>query len=104
MIDLDNLTFSYSGKPIISGLSLRVPKGTWLGLIGPNGAGKTTLIKLISGTLTPNSGTINISNKNVTNYSRRDMAKLLAVVPQTSEFSFPFSTLEVVLMGRAGRA
>lgn len=100
MIRLDNITFAYNGTAIIAGLSLDVKAGEWLGVIGPNGAGKTTLLKLISGELKTETGSVSVHGKNIHSYSRRETAKLLSVVPQGTTFPFPFSALEVVLMGR----
>lgn len=100
MITLDNISFAYNRTPVIDKLSCRVPAGRWLGIIGPNGSGKTTILKLISGLLTPETGEINLDNQPVKSYSRREMARLLAVVPQVSPFAFSFTALEVVLMGR----
>lgn len=101
MITLSDIKFSYNGKPVIDDLSLSVRGGAWMGLIGPNGTGKTTLLKLISGALIPNAGKIEVGNKPISSYSRKEMARLLAVVPQVSPFAFAFSALEIVLMGRS---
>jgi ATP-binding cassette subfamily F protein uup len=49
---------SFGGRPIVSNLDLLIMRGDRLGIVGPNGAGKTTLIKLITGALEPDSGTI----------------------------------------------
>ncbi len=50
----------FGGRPIVKDLSLRIMRGDRLGLVGPNGAGKTTLIKLLTGALEPDSGTIRL--------------------------------------------
>jgi ATP-binding cassette subfamily F protein uup len=51
---------SYGGLAVVDNLSLRVMRGDRLGLVGPNGAGKTTLIKLLTGALQPDSGSIRL--------------------------------------------
>ncbi|NOU05590.1 MAG: ATP-binding cassette domain-containing protein [Hyphomicrobiaceae bacterium] len=58
VIEAKNISKSYGDAPIIGDLSLRIMRGDCLGIIGPNGAGKTTLIKLLTGQLEPDSGTI----------------------------------------------
>ena len=59
--ELTNVSKSFSeNKSIIKNLNLIVSRGDRIGLIGPNGAGKTTLIKLILGTLAPDSGSVRL--------------------------------------------
>jgi ATP-binding cassette subfamily F protein uup len=59
--ELTNVSKSFSiEKPVVKNLSLIVSRGDRIGLIGPNGAGKTTLIKLILGTLEPDSGSVRL--------------------------------------------
>jgi len=101
MIKLNNLKFAYDEKEVIRDLDLEVCQGEWLGLIGPNGAGKSTLIKLISGYLHPQEGSIQINNKDISEYSRNELSRLIAVVPQTSSTTFSFTSLQLVLMGRS---
>ena len=104
MIKLENISFSYDDTSIIDRLDLNIEKGEWVGLLGPNGAGKTTLLKLISGALCAVHDAhshIYLDDKPINSYSRKEMAKLMAVVPQDSSFTFSFTALEIVLMGRA---
>lgn len=101
MILLNEITFAYDRDDVIHDLSLEISAGSFTGIIGPNGAGKTTLLKLISGTLTPQFGTITINGRAITSYSRCEIAKMIAVVPQIEAPVFPFSAFEIVLMGRA---
>jgi len=60
IVDAENISKSYDGRPIVADLTLRIMRGDRLGIVGPNGAGKTTLIKLLTGTLQPDSGTIKL--------------------------------------------
>lgn len=57
---LDNISKSYGDRAIVKNLSLKLMRGERLGIIGPNGAGKTTLLKMITGELSPDSGTIDM--------------------------------------------
>jgi len=56
--EFENVGKSFGARPILAGVSLRVMRGDRVGILGPNGAGKTTLIRLIVGTLEPDSGRI----------------------------------------------
>jgi len=99
-IRVKDLYFRYNGSEIIRGLNLAVEAGGFHGILGPNGSGKTTLVKLLSGVLRPASGSIEIFGEPIESYKPRKLARAVAVVPQGAQVSFPFSALEVVLMGR----
>lgn len=71
-----------------------------MGLMGPNGSGKTTLLRIVSGVLRNYQGDLTLHSKNLSRFSCRELAQTVAVVPQEAHFAFPFSALEVVLMGR----
>lgn len=62
LLSIDDVTFSYTGEPVLTGVSLIVDEGERVGFIGGNGEGKTTLIKLILGELTPERGTVRKKN------------------------------------------
>ena len=63
VIVAENISKSYDGRAIISPFSIRIQRGDRIGIVGANGAGKTTLLKMLTGELTPDSGTVDISNK-----------------------------------------
>jgi len=71
-----------------------------LGIIGPNGSGKTTLLKILAAVLV-GAGEVKINDRNIRNYNRRELSRLLAVVPQDNQVNFPYSAAEIVLMGIA---
>src|SRR5439155_12747891 len=58
VIDADQVSKSYGDRTIIRDFSLRVQRGDRIGVVGPNGTGKTTLLKLLTGELAPDSGTV----------------------------------------------
>lgn len=64
LVRIENLTKIYEHKkPAVNHMNLVIPAGRIVGLLGPNGSGKTTLIKMLSGLLTPNEGTILIDGQ-----------------------------------------
>ena len=63
---IDSIGKSYSKKPVVRGISLRIQKGEAVGLLGPNGAGKTTCFYMISGLIRPDYGKIILDGKNIT--------------------------------------
>ena len=86
--------------PVVSDAALRVRPGTVVGLIGPNGAGKTTLVRAVTGGARLLAGRIDVAGRSVTSYSRAELARLVAVLPQTAPSSFAFTARQFVEMGR----
>ena len=80
-------------------VSMRADRGEWIGVIGPNGSGKTTLLKAINGFL-PHSGTVKIDDRPISDWNRRELAKVVAFVRQNHSVTFEFSVRELVLMGK----
>ncbi len=99
-LEVNNLTLAYGKTTVIDNMSFSVNKGEMLGLIGPNGSGKSTLIKAISHVITPRSGRVILDGKDISVIQRAELARLLAVVPQTPILPSSFSAFEIVLMGR----
>lgn len=97
---LRNIAFSYGDQWIFSNLSLHLESGLFHGVLGPNGSGKTTLLDLLTGHLHPRQGNILFENRNINDFSRRDMARKIALVPQNFRINFPFTVFQVVMMGR----
>ena len=82
-------------------LGFTLQKGSCAALIGPNGAGKTTLLRLASGTLEPATGKIFLEGKPLTEMTRRQRSRIVALVPQQLEITFDFTVQQIVEQGRA---
>lgn len=78
----ENLTKSYGGRKAVDSLTLHVKKGEIFGFLGPNGAGKTTTIRLLTGVLKPDQGTISIDGHLLSQH-RREILGLIGVVPES---------------------
>ena len=99
---VDNISFSYdSNVPTLRDVSLMVQRGEFLSLVGPNGSGKTTLLRLLDRIYIPLKGRIQLAGRDISEYSRSEIAKRIAFVPQDSGIHFPFTVFEIVLMGRS---
>lgn len=95
-----NITFAYNGTRVLHQVSLDVPKGNFCALLGRNGSGKTTLLHCLCGILHPESGEIMVDNNPVHLVNGTARAKCISLVPQESDQIFPFTVLDLVLMGR----
>jgi iron complex transport system ATP-binding protein len=87
------------GVRVVAGVDLRAGPGEWLALIGPNGAGKTSLLRAIAGLL-PATGTVRLSGRSYARHQRRELARVIALVPQLPETPPALTVAEYVLLGR----
>jgi len=99
-LNLTGVSFAYDSEPVLSGVDLAVGSGRFFGLLGPNGSGKTTLLQLLSGAVRADSGAVKVMGREMAAWDRRELARLVAVVPQRFDLAFPFTVQEVVLLGR----
>jgi iron complex transport system ATP-binding protein len=100
IICAENINFSYAAKSVMEDVSFTIDEAQIVAIIGPNGSGKTTLLKIINGTLFPNAGQMFIDGKDTLQWSRQEIARKVAIVPQETAVIFPFYAEEIVLMGR----
>ncbi len=100
VIRVESLDLGYGDRAVLRDLNFQVEAGEFVGILGPNGSGKSTLLHALSGWLAPRSGRILVTDRDLPGLASRLRAQLLAVVPQSSEVRFPFTCLEIVLMGR----
>ena len=87
------------GQEILRGVAFEVPVGSWVCAIGPNGAGKTTLVHTAAG-LIPFEGRVHLWGRELRAYSRRERARLVALVPQKPVIPEGIRVEEYVLLGR----
>jgi iron complex transport system ATP-binding protein len=99
MLLLRDVHFGYD-RPVLRGITLEVRAGEIVALLGPNGAGKSTLLAVAYGALETSSGEVLFEDQPIKNFSRRELARRIAVVAQAGEVRFPLTSLEYVLTGR----
>jgi len=100
ILQLKEIDFRYGTKEVLKGLSFAVARGEIIGIIGPNGSGKTTLLKVIDGLLIPQGGEMLVQGSCIGQKTRRELAAVMAFVPQELSPGFPFTVREIVMMGR----
>ncbi|MBE0616770.1 MAG: ABC transporter ATP-binding protein [Proteobacteria bacterium] len=103
MIRVSGLRAGYGGEPVLREVSLSVPAGDFVGVLGPNACGKSTLVRVLSGVLRSEAGSVEVNGLDVAAARPRDLGRSAAVVPQATAIPFPFTGFEVVLMGRYPR-
>ena len=100
LLQARSIRFAYGERIILDTIDLDFHVGEVVSLLGPNGSGKTTLLKTLLGLLVPLGGIIHFDGRPLRSYSRSDLAKRIAYVPQVHREAFAYSVEEVVLMGR----
>lgn len=93
------VSFEVRGARLVDAVTLSIDAGQVMGILGPNGAGKSTLLKLVSGELAPTSGEIRFDGLSLPRSKAFLLARRRAVVPQSSQLTFPLTAIEVVCLG-----
>lgn len=99
-IEIVDIDVSYGAKKILETISFHANTGEILGIIGPNGSGKTTLLKAMSRVIPPESGEIRLNDRGLGTLGHRELARLVAVVPQDISIGFDYTVRDIVMMGR----
>ena len=94
ILEVRNLSFKYSNEFIINDISLSIEKGKITGIIGDNGSGKTTILKILSGLLKPNSGSVQIEGSSLGEIKWNTITKKIGFVFQDPDKQFFESTVK----------
>jgi iron complex transport system ATP-binding protein len=100
LIELRRASFKFGERLIFSSIDLDVYAGEVLTILGPNGCGKSTLLRCIGGALTLTQGTVRVGNNDLATLDAAARARKLGFLFQEHTPSFPFTVLDVVIMGR----
>jgi phospholipid/cholesterol/gamma-HCH transport system ATP-binding protein len=95
LVDVDSVTFSYASRPVLKGITMRVPRGKVVAIMGGSGCGKTTLLRLISGQLRPASGSIGIAGEAVHKLDAAGLYRLRRRMSMLFQFGALFTDLTV---------
>lgn len=100
MIKTEKLNAGYENKNILNNINLQINKGEMVSVVGPNGSGKSTLLKVLSGNMNPDSGEIFINDVEVNKYKSKNLAQVMAFLPQVLKQIPQFTVEELVSFGR----
>ena len=108
VVQVAGVSVGYQGadgpRPVLDGVDLRVEAGELVAVLGPNGSGKTTLLRVMAGTLRPRAGRVELLDRPMTDWSRVEVARRIAVLPQSLDLPHGFTVAEVVAFGRIPHA
>ena len=101
LLEFKGVSASVGERVLLEGIAFEVSRGEVVGLVGRNGVGKTTLMRIASAIQLPSSGLVRVEGVDIDTFTRRALARRIALVPQDLHAPFPFRVGELVLMGRA---
>jgi phospholipid/cholesterol/gamma-HCH transport system ATP-binding protein len=93
LVEIENVTFSYGGAPVLDGISLSIPRGSVVAIMGGSGSGKTTLLRLIGGALRPSKGEIRVFGRSVSRARTRELYELRRKMGMLFQFGALFTDL-----------
>lgn len=96
----DNASISRNGRCILRSATVSLSSGQLLSIVGPNGSGKSTLLRTLAGLWHASEGEVLLNAQPLKTFSRKDVAKRIAFVPQEALMDFSFTVAEIVAMGR----
>jgi iron complex transport system ATP-binding protein len=98
----EELSVRYPGASALAldRVTLAIPPGAFTAVLGPNGSGKSTLLRALLGVVAPTSGRATVDGVEARAWDRRELARVVGVVPQNETIAFPITVREMVAMGR----
>lgn len=99
VLSVESLNFYYNSTEVLSGISLVIHQGDYIGLVGPNGSGKTTLIKVLLGLLPFNHGRISLFGQDIVSFKEWNRIGYLPQKAASINPRFPATVMEIAAMG-----
>ena len=99
-LDVDDLGYSYTNKQVLKDITFDINEPQLVCILGPNGVGKSTLIHCFNRILSATEGVVFINEKDVKEYSLKELATITGYVPYSAKDNFPMTVVDTVLLGR----
>lgn len=100
MIEAEAVSVHIGRKALLNRVNIQVRPGEIVAVVGPNGSGKTTLFRVLCGDLSPSTGAVWLEGWCLDDWASTEQARKRGVLPQSATLDFPFTVLEVAVMGR----
>ena len=95
LIEVESVSFAYARRPILKGVSMRVPRGKVVAIMGASGSGKTTLLRIIGGQLAPTSGSVRFDGEDVHSLQREALYRMRRRMSMLFQFGALFTDMTV---------
>ena len=95
LVDVDSVTFGYGRRPVLKGITLRIPKGRLVAIMGGSGCGKTTLLRIIGGQLRPTTGSVRIAGEDIHALDAHGLYRLRRRMSMLFQFGALFTDMSV---------
>ncbi len=102
-LEVRGLRVGYGADDKLHGVTLELPKGSFLAVVGPNGSGKSTLLRAMARALEPRLGAVLLDGRQVEAWKPKAFARRVAVVSQEGSPAFDYTAREIVELGRTPR-
>jgi phospholipid/cholesterol/gamma-HCH transport system ATP-binding protein len=95
LVDIEDLQFSYDGRPVLQGINMKIPRGKVVAIMGGSGCGKTTLLRCIGGQLRPTGGRVRLGQHQVCEMSHAELYRLRRKMGMLFQFGALFTDISV---------
>ena len=100
LVEASSVDFAYGDRPVLRGVTLALRAGEVVALLGPNGSGKSTLLRVLLGQLHPAGGAVDWDGRDVRSWSKRELARRVAYLPQSPTADGGHRVIDVLRLGR----
>ncbi len=99
-LDVHDLSARYDDRTVFRSIRFALAPGTLTALVGPNGSGKTTLLHCLCGLHQDATGSVLLEGRALAGLTRKEIARAIAFVPQSSQMEFAVTVAETIALGR----
>lgn len=99
-LTVENLSLGYGGRTVVKDVSLQIDAGEMVAIVGPNGSGKSTLLRGMSRLMRPETGRVLLGETDIRSMGAREVARRLAILPQSPDAGMDLTVRELVWRGR----